>query len=366
MNNNLNHIQKEYIKEIEHKFNPEFYYSHVGAYERFLNSLFDIKISGIEKIKDSSENAVFKYVLPHKSHLDYVIISCIFAEEDIKAPRILAGNNLFFFPFDLYIRKMGAIKVPRKGSREKVLASIHYVKQQFLEENDILNFPEGGRSKQGHLKKYKNAYFQAAIEAQLENPDLNLYIMPVSTVYERVPEDLTLQRSAKLAEKSHKIKDITDFISVVLSPVEQIGQRKSIVYLDFGTLIPVAGFIDGNPGYEPRELGKKLADFTREQTLKNYRVVSTSLLAKSIKSIDGYMEKPQIIDEAQKLFEFLEGTGTNVENISEYGLEESIEIGIEHFANRRKKVLNEENGRIIIVRPDVLEFYANSISHFWK
>lgn len=372
MNESLTPVQQAYIKEIRHKLNPRFYHDQLPAYKNFLQSLFDIKISGLDRIKElqEEENAVFKYPAPHKSNLDSPIIGVVLEEEGMNIPRYLAGSNLYF-PFGPYIRRTGAVKVPREGNKDMVIASIYYVKQQFLKGNDIVNFPEGGRSKEGNLRIYKPGYFQSAIEAQLADPDLNLYVVPVSLVYERIAEDGTLQRSAERAKKHPKWKDIIDFISLARSRRAQRGERKSTVYLDFEEPFTVSGFIDGESGYAPRELGERLANFTREQALKNYKVVSTALLAKSIEGIlkehpSDSLEKTALMDKAQKLFGFLKDVDANVESILESGLEESIERGIEYFANRRKhKVLEEKGNELIVLRPEMVSFYANTIGHFF-
>src|SRR5262245_41366971 len=82
----------------------------------------------------------------HQSNLDPVLVG-------LACPRqlkYLARHGLFFFPFNLWIRALGAIAIDReKGVIAGVRASLKALK----EDNALVVFPEGSRTFDGKLQQ---------------------------------------------------------------------------------------------------------------------------------------------------------------------------------------------------------------------
>ena len=80
----------------------------------------------------------------HQSNLDPVLVG-------LACPRqlkYLARIGLFFFPFSLWIRALGAVPIDRERG---ALAGIRATLAQLKEGNAVLIFPEGSRTPDGHL-----------------------------------------------------------------------------------------------------------------------------------------------------------------------------------------------------------------------
>jgi 1-acyl-sn-glycerol-3-phosphate acyltransferase len=80
----------------------------------------------------------------HQSHLDPVLVG-------LACPRqlkYLARVGLFFFPFNLWIRALGAVPIDReRGALSGIRTTLELLKQ----DNAVLVFPEGSRTPDGKL-----------------------------------------------------------------------------------------------------------------------------------------------------------------------------------------------------------------------
>src|SRR5262245_54809469 len=87
----------------------------------------------------------------HQSHLDPVLVG-------IACPRqlkYLARQGLFFWPFSLWIRSLGAVPIDRdKGS----IAGIRTTLQLLKDGNAVLVFPEGSRTPDGKLHELLSGF----------------------------------------------------------------------------------------------------------------------------------------------------------------------------------------------------------------
>jgi 1-acyl-sn-glycerol-3-phosphate acyltransferase len=84
-------------------------------------------------------------VANHQSNLDPVIVG-------LACPRqlkYLARQGLFFFPFNLWIRALGAVAIDRERG---ALAGIRKTLELLKQENAVLVFPEGSRTFDGNLQ----------------------------------------------------------------------------------------------------------------------------------------------------------------------------------------------------------------------
>jgi 1-acyl-sn-glycerol-3-phosphate acyltransferase len=82
----------------------------------------------------------------HQSHLDPVLIGLACPRQ----LRYLARKGLFFFPFGLWIRALGAVPIDQEGS---ALAGIRRTLDLLKQGNAVLVFTEGSRTPDGNLHK---------------------------------------------------------------------------------------------------------------------------------------------------------------------------------------------------------------------
>jgi 1-acyl-sn-glycerol-3-phosphate acyltransferase len=105
--------------------------------------LFRFKCSGKNQVPLTGPVLL---VSNHQSNLDPVLVG-------VACPRQLkymARKGLFFFPFNLWIRALGAVPIDQEGS---ALAGIRITLNLLKQDNALLVFPEGSRTPDGKMHK---------------------------------------------------------------------------------------------------------------------------------------------------------------------------------------------------------------------
>jgi 1-acyl-sn-glycerol-3-phosphate acyltransferase len=106
-------------------------------------ALFSFRFSGKHHVPLTGPVLI---VSNHQSNLDPVLVG-------LACPRqlkYLARQGLFFFPFNLWIRALGAVPIDReRGALAGIRATLGLLK----EENAVLIFPEGSRTPDGRLQE---------------------------------------------------------------------------------------------------------------------------------------------------------------------------------------------------------------------
>jgi 1-acyl-sn-glycerol-3-phosphate acyltransferase len=118
-----------------------------------------VRVEGLEHI-DPTQPAV--YAANHISALDIpVLYSCIPGQF-----RIMAKRELFSYPFmGWHLARSGQIPIDHGDARAS-LRSLNRASQSLRHGMPLAIFPEGGRSRSGHLRPFMGGAFYMAIKAQ--------------------------------------------------------------------------------------------------------------------------------------------------------------------------------------------------------
>ncbi len=117
-----------------------------------------LQVEGRERI-ESSQTCFFA-----ANHQSWIDIPVLFAA--LPLPMLfLAKRELARVPFmGRYIEKMGMVFVDRADRRQAV-RTVGHAAARLREGRSILSFPEGTRSRDGRIQRFKTATFAAAVEA---------------------------------------------------------------------------------------------------------------------------------------------------------------------------------------------------------
>lgn len=150
----------------------------------------------IEMLKVASEKApgIPLIFLPlHRSHLDYIMVTFILANNDIRAPLVAAGNNLQIPVFGGILRGLGAFFIKRKidpvvGKKDILYrAVLHLYLQHALKMgHNVEFFIEGGRTRTGKPCMPKGGILSVIVNAFMDRSIPDALLVPVSVNYERL------------------------------------------------------------------------------------------------------------------------------------------------------------------------------------
>lgn len=242
-------------------------------------------------------------VCSHRSHLDYILLGIQFNSLGLKNLRFAAGDNLTNMPFvGKKFRSWGAFSVYRSRStkRNYIFKLCEQVIGMLNNGENIILFPEGGRSYKGHMLELKNGLLAANVFAQYRSPDKTYFYFPATVSYERLPElsyfDLLLEGKAQLKENGiiNKIKGNAKYYGADLFAFAKfIGAHKikknyGDVYIDFGEPVAVNDIVDLEKNYiqgkrndfsSHKESLQIVGNEIRLQFLKLYRILPIHILA---------------------------------------------------------------------------------------
>ncbi len=160
--------------------------------------------SDIERLRAAARQGTLILLPSHKSHVDYLILSYIFNEQNLPLPLIAAGDNLNFFPAGAVFRRGGAFFIRRSFRGDRLYAAVvdAYVRRLIRDGYPIELFLEGGRSRTGKLVAPKFGLLNMVVDAALAVPERPSFFVPVSIGYERVIEASAYERELQGGEKA--------------------------------------------------------------------------------------------------------------------------------------------------------------------
>ena len=171
----------------------------------------EIDMEGIERVRAAARKGPLVLIPSHKSHIDYLVLSYVFMENDLVPPHVAAGKNMSFFPLGFFFRRAGAFFLRRtfKGDRLYGLVFRTYVRKLLREQYNVEFFIEGGRSRTGKLLAPKLGLLGMIVEAALDDDGAHArraQVVPISIGYEKVIEEKSYAHEAAGGEK--KAEDV--------------------------------------------------------------------------------------------------------------------------------------------------------------
>uniref|UniRef100_A0A1B6DEY3 Phospholipid/glycerol acyltransferase domain-containing protein n=1 Tax=Clastoptera arizonana TaxID=38151 RepID=A0A1B6DEY3_9HEMI len=169
-------------------------YTMTKVFKRFFSSVI-VNPNHIKMLRKADASNLPLIFLPlHRSHIDYIMLTYILCNNDIKSPLVAAGENLRIPVFGWLLRGLGAffIKrrvIPKKGEDilyKSVLQTymVHCLGAGYNFEFYI----EGGRTRSGKPCMPKSGLLSIIIDAYMEGTIDDALIIPVSINYERLVE----------------------------------------------------------------------------------------------------------------------------------------------------------------------------------
>jgi glycerol-3-phosphate O-acyltransferase len=216
------------IKGLEAIFDRVFHRIYAGI---------DYEKSDIERVREAAKDGSLVLLPSHKSHIDYLILSYVFNQENLQLPLIAAGENLDFFPVGAIFRRGGAFFIRRSFKGDRLYASVvdAYIRRLLRDGYPIELFLEGGRSRTGKLLPPKFGLLNMIVDAALAVPQRTSYFVPVSIGYERVIEAGSYERELSGGEK--KKEDAAD----LLKTPDVLRHKYGRINLQIGEILTFEG-----------------------------------------------------------------------------------------------------------------------------
>lgn len=323
-------------------------------------------------------------VCTHRSHLDYMLLGNECYKLGLYNLRFAAGDNLTNLPYigEKFL-SYGAFPVyrARATNRKYVFELCNQVITMLNQGDNIIVFPEGGRSYSGEMMDMKYGIIAANIIAQYHSPERQFLYLPITISYENFPELLyfkTLKQGRRLLkQKGSFVKNIigktfyfgADIVAFTkLMTVRYFGIHYGEVYIDYSEPVPVNDVVDiqkhHTSGKRNEFLAHKISiQIVGEQIRKwlfgLYRLLPQHIVAallfreKAYKMTDLAPMVPDIVSVLQKV-------GRNCKSLVDLTEKEIVEKGLDQL--RFSHAVKVKQNKIVFFNRDIIRYYAASVS----
>ena len=234
-NLSIHHAQQQaakYLDEIASDINPKIIRVLDVSLRWVFNHIFEgmvIDTDGLERTKRISQKGPLILVPCHKSHLDYLILSYVFFNNNMPCPHIAAGKNLSFWPLGPIFRGGGAFFLRRTFKGEILYPKIFaaYIQKMLEEGFHIEFFLEGGRSRTGKLLPPKIGILSLVIDAFIKNKSDDMFFVPIYIGYDRVLEEKAYIHEIEGGKKA------PENLTNVIKARKFLNKKYGKIYLNF-------------------------------------------------------------------------------------------------------------------------------------
>uniref|UniRef100_A0AAG5CV71 Phospholipid/glycerol acyltransferase domain-containing protein n=1 Tax=Anopheles atroparvus TaxID=41427 RepID=A0AAG5CV71_ANOAO len=192
----------------------------------------------------------------HRSHLDYIMVSFILLNNDIKCPLVAGGDNLRIPVFGSILRYDGAFFIKRKidpltGKKDHVYRAIlhTYLQKCLTAGHNVEFFIEGGRTRTGKPCMPKSGILSVIVDAFNDKSISDALLVPVSINYEKLVDGNFVRE--QLGQK--KIPET--FASAASAIMKVLKARYGLMRIDFN---------------EPFSLSELVKSLRKSDTAHNY------------------------------------------------------------------------------------------------
>ena len=196
----------------------------------------ELHVKGIENLRRDSGNKRL-YLGNHLSNADALVIWYTFHKYRIKMPMMVAGANLnigLLKTAGLDFSRLGAFWADRekigKKNRENIAEIGEKVDKVLSDNNDLLAFPEGGRSYNGKLfEKYKTGIIKKVLQREKD-----IEIVPFAIDYSRRIEEDFFKYLEKVKEWKFGGKQLYIALDLLALTKEYFSKKTKEAYINFG------------------------------------------------------------------------------------------------------------------------------------
>ena len=372
-----------YVNEIVPAFNLLMYYQFGYAASKASLNLFyrtSVKVRDPAAFQRLPRESIVIYLMNHRSNADYVLASYALAGQ--VAISYAVGEWARVFPLEYLFKSFGSYFI-RRRYREPLYHTVLERYVQLITRNGVTQglFPEGGLSRDGHMRPAKVGMLDYMIGSARE-PGFaeRMYVVPVALNYDRVLEDRTLLREARMSgggEGGSRTAQFREVLNYAVSNFGRLSTRRWRRYgraaVVVGEPIPVAPWLaelaaEGTPLFE-RPRPERLAEVQRFTDGLMRRigaiipVTAVPLTCAALQTFDAeYIPEDRLLARIEELRDVLVAQGAEVVEPAREA-HETFERAY-RMLHMRHVLSKQGDAYVILPRGrELISYYANGIAH---
>jgi 1-acyl-sn-glycerol-3-phosphate acyltransferase len=354
---------------------------------KFMKKAFThIEIEGPELDLVHMDKNPLMIVSTHRSQADYFLLGSILHDLGVQNVRYAAGDNLTDLPIlGQKFQKLGAFAVHRSkaGSRTYIRALAEKVSQMSAVGDNVVVFPEGGRSYDGHMMRLRSGLTGAHILSQWADAEKEHYFFPVAISYERLPELLhfdMLRKGKKIRAQSTGLinrlrgnmmyfgADIFAFAKFLSLP--RLGMTYGSVYVDYDDPIALSSIVDIRALHNSKardhfsahhDAMRVVSDALYQKFLTLYRILPLHIVSAILnESKHESMSVPHICEKVPAIVADIRDAGRNIRSIESLTVGELVEKGLSQLESY--KSLTQKHSIVTMTDRSVITYAAATLA----
>jgi len=347
------------------------------------NTFSNTTITGPAISFDRLAGSPVMVVCTHRSHLDYMLLGNEFYKLGLYNLRFAAGDNLTNLPYiGTKFLSYGAFSVyrARAANRNYLFELCNQVIEMLNDGDNIIVFPEGGRSYRGDMMEMKYGILAANVIAQYHSPEKQYLYLPVTISYEKLPELLyfeILERGRRmLKQKGGFIQkmvgntfyfgaDLVAFAKLLTAQYFNVNYGE--IFIDYSHPVPVNDIVDIKKHYSPDKRNEffahkisiqKVGEQVRKWLLGLYRILPQNIVAACLlrSKSNNPADLPAMVPEIVAALQKEKRNCTSLVNLTE---KELVEKGVDQL--RFSRAVTVKQNRIEIESRNIIHYYAASV-----
>lgn len=370
---------RSYAREIVPSFNAYVYYQvFYWLAKKVSRFIYRVRVAAAkpEELQKINPESTVVFVMNHRSNMDYVLISYLAAERVTLSYAV--GEWAKVFPLETLIRAMGAFFV-RRGSQNplyrKVLERYVYMATQ----NGVCQavFLEGGLSRDGMLGEPKIGFLDYILRNYDAVSDREVVFVPIGINYDHVLEDQNLlnwdKKEDRLTTVQH-LRKVWTFLKLNLFAGSRTRwNRYGYASVNFGVPVSMGDYCDSH-NIDFKHLDKaeripkvmELAQHLMNELRFVMPIIPVPVLCAVLLRAEGKaLTSLEIFSDSDDLIDMMIEKGAAMkpdEKPRHRTLSNSLEL-----LKQRGLLLEEDD--CFVINPQysgLVEYYGNSIEHWWR
>ncbi len=320
----------------------------------FRRTYRQIRIEGIDVVRQTAKDYQLVFLPCHRSHMDYVLMSWNLHQQGLVMPHIVAGDNLNAPVLGDGLKLGGAVFMRRSFYDDPLYGALFkgYIKQLHRDGHSLEYFIEGGRSRTGRLLPPKNGMLSMTLEASLQDNLKPIALVPVWISYDKLVESRSYSKQLSNNQKS------PESLSGLVQSLKMFKGKFGDAVVSYAEPI----LLDSN--FSKFEDLKAKSSYLARQVMERINSVcyvnETALLATVLLSQHRLrLSKTQLIEQVNNLSTIL----VNMPNAPAGIATGNVASWIEAAQDRGQLSVSSEDVYLTVEQACEMTFYRNQIHH---
>lgn len=370
---------RNYAREIVPSFNAYVYYRICyWLAKKASRFVYRVRVAAADhrQLRAIDPESTVVFVMNHRSNMDYVLISYLASDQVTLSYAV--GEWARIFPLESLIRAMGAFFVRRNSNNplyRKVLERYVCLATQ----NGVCQavFLEGGLSRDGLLGEPKLGFLDYMLRQFDWHTNRNIVFIPVGINYDHVLEDQNLlswnDKSTRLTKRQHLSRVWHFFRNNLFISSRRRWQRFGYASVNFGVPVSMRMYCESralNFNHldkadripEVMQLANHLMDALRfVMPILPVPMLSVVML----RAGDDALSSLEIFGRCDSLIDAMIARGAAMKP-DEKPRHRTLAASLDMLTERKILLEKDDLYRANPTQRNLLQYYANSISHWWQ